>query len=769
MWTYDESGGWFDHVPPPRGSGYGLRVPALLVSPYARRGFVDGTQLDTTSILRFIETNWRLAPLASRDARAGSLERALDFSRPPREPSMIAAERKPPDRRGVRIWVIYVGYGAAVVLSAILIGWAGLRRTLAVTAILVASAAPAAAQTADVPRTIQTVPAVPGMRFSLNGTAFKTDAAGRAHPPLTSGGSLRVLTTPIEPGVRARFDRWFAGRRIAAMNLEYRVGFHFVDLRGDPVDPAGGHVGRLGRQQRPAPRVRWLEARLAAGDPSSLARAAGAKSTAVYYAAQRRPGRRVRASCTAGNSASSRARAARAAIAAADVLGAVRGPRRSTRLPDRLCVRPGVPEWRESAAGARPGRGAHPGSLPRGDYRVSVDALGISLLAPGRPRQATRRWASGHQLARCRVVAVRSGVDRLGAPVHPPPRRRGRRRADGAAALAACTRARRRGGSRAARRAAPDPLFAYYYIWFNADSWNRAKTDYPLLGRYSSDDREVMRQHVEWAKQAGHRRLHRQLEEHAGAEPPARAARRGRRSGAVQAARHLPGPRLRARAAARRARVARDLDIFREPVRGRPAFDVFGKPLVIWSGTPRFTRAELAAVTQPRRDGLLILASERNVEGYGGSPSGRRQRLLLVVGEPRHLSGLAAKLAEMGAAIHARGGLWIASGGARLRRPRWSAAPAWSRAKDGDTLRTRTRRRDQLGSGRGRPHQLERVQREHAHRAQRATTGPATSRWSPTSAARSFPSSATSTRASPAATGRQLRRAAAGRWFCWSC
>ncbi|HEX6034325.1 MAG TPA: hypothetical protein VFY83_07815, partial [Anaerolineales bacterium] len=38
------------------------------------------------------------------------------------------------------------------------------------------------------------------------------------------------------------------------------------------------------------------------------------------------------------------------------------------------------------------------------------------------------------------------------------------------------------------------PVLAYYYIWFDTESWNRAKTDYPLLGRYSSDDASVMRQ-----------------------------------------------------------------------------------------------------------------------------------------------------------------------------------------------------------------------------------------------------------------------------------
>ena len=88
MWTYDEWGGWFDHVRPPAGRGF--RVPALLVSPYARRGVVDSTPLDHTSILRFIEDNWRLAPLAARDKQARSLDGAFDFAGEPREPKLIA-------------------------------------------------------------------------------------------------------------------------------------------------------------------------------------------------------------------------------------------------------------------------------------------------------------------------------------------------------------------------------------------------------------------------------------------------------------------------------------------------------------------------------------------------------------------------------------------------------------------------------------------------------------------------------------------------------
>ena len=80
--TYDENGGAWDHVAPPVVDrwGPGARVPAVIVSPFARRGFVDHTMYDTTSILATIEARWRLAPLSSRDAAARNLANALDSS-----------------------------------------------------------------------------------------------------------------------------------------------------------------------------------------------------------------------------------------------------------------------------------------------------------------------------------------------------------------------------------------------------------------------------------------------------------------------------------------------------------------------------------------------------------------------------------------------------------------------------------------------------------------------------------------------------------------
>jgi acid phosphatase len=79
--TYDEYGGRWDHVAPPTADrwGPGTRIPAIIVSPYARRGYVDHTPYDTTSILKFIERRWKLAPLGSRDAAANDLSNAFDF------------------------------------------------------------------------------------------------------------------------------------------------------------------------------------------------------------------------------------------------------------------------------------------------------------------------------------------------------------------------------------------------------------------------------------------------------------------------------------------------------------------------------------------------------------------------------------------------------------------------------------------------------------------------------------------------------------------
>jgi phospholipase C len=102
IWTYDEHGGYYDHVAPPvavppddippavpAGQGsyegfarYGFRVPCVIVSPWARPGYVSHRVFDHTSILKLAETKWNLPALTYRDANARAMLDMLDFRRP---------------------------------------------------------------------------------------------------------------------------------------------------------------------------------------------------------------------------------------------------------------------------------------------------------------------------------------------------------------------------------------------------------------------------------------------------------------------------------------------------------------------------------------------------------------------------------------------------------------------------------------------------------------------------------------------------------------
>jgi phospholipase C len=87
--TYDEFGGWWDHVAPPRlGDGHtrpgqadrfgpGTRIPCILAGPFARKHYVSHVQFDTTSILKLIETRFNLPALSTRDAAVNDLAQAL--------------------------------------------------------------------------------------------------------------------------------------------------------------------------------------------------------------------------------------------------------------------------------------------------------------------------------------------------------------------------------------------------------------------------------------------------------------------------------------------------------------------------------------------------------------------------------------------------------------------------------------------------------------------------------------------------------------------
>ena len=92
--VWDDFGGFYDHVPPPHTDVYGLgpRVPAIVISPWARRGFVYSSTLEFSSMLRLVERIHGLAALAPRDHVAGDMLEAFDFTRKPR-PRLVLPER----------------------------------------------------------------------------------------------------------------------------------------------------------------------------------------------------------------------------------------------------------------------------------------------------------------------------------------------------------------------------------------------------------------------------------------------------------------------------------------------------------------------------------------------------------------------------------------------------------------------------------------------------------------------------------------------------
>ncbi len=91
--TYDENGGFWDHARVPKGDRWGpaTRVPAIIVTPLAKKGFVDKTPYDTGSILRFIMPRWNLAPLPGIELR----DRALAANGEPPMGDLTAALEAP--------------------------------------------------------------------------------------------------------------------------------------------------------------------------------------------------------------------------------------------------------------------------------------------------------------------------------------------------------------------------------------------------------------------------------------------------------------------------------------------------------------------------------------------------------------------------------------------------------------------------------------------------------------------------------------------------
>ena len=104
--TWDDYGGFFDTVVPPTVDGYGLsfRVPALIISPYAKTGYLDNTVYSFESTLKFIESTFNLPSLTDRDASANNLLNAFDFSAQPGAPHIIPLTQK--ELKTIEPWIV---------------------------------------------------------------------------------------------------------------------------------------------------------------------------------------------------------------------------------------------------------------------------------------------------------------------------------------------------------------------------------------------------------------------------------------------------------------------------------------------------------------------------------------------------------------------------------------------------------------------------------------------------------------------------------------
>jgi Glycosyl hydrolase family 99 len=205
------------------------------------------------------------------------------------------------------------------------------------------------------------------------------------------------------------------------------------------------------------------------------------------------------------------------------------------------------------------------------------------------------------------------------------------------------------------------PFFAFYYIWFDPGSWDRAKIDYPQLGRYSSDDPRVMRQHIEWAKSAGidgfivswkdtptnDRRLRLLMDVARQMDFKLTLIYQG-----LDFSRNpLPV-----------TQVAADFLTFSQQYADDPVFfRLGGKPLTIWSGTWAYTHDQVAQVTGAVRGSILVLNTEKSTDGYrriSDVTDGDAYYWSSV--NPDTNSGYPGKLNDMSQVIHQDAKYWIA-------------------------------------------------------------------------------------------------------------
>jgi len=568
---------------------------------------------------------------------------------------------------------------------------------LAAAALLGPVPGPSAAAPADGPGRLhlQTVPPLAGVVVQVDGTTARSDSRGRITVRVRTfaglGLRLRVPATRIAPDREVIFDRFrgdpdgAAGGKVIQLGLRTRrlVSWQFMDRFGGEVPVARVHsvrirsnTGEIAEVSGPQlARPRWVSESRTQQGPNGLVSkqlywvvdSATVGGTSVVNKAQQRflPWNQqrwviqllfYRVVFTAGDLFFTRQ--------VGDGIDLVRPDGTAERLPFGADGTVSVAD------------------LPRGTYLVKAYGSGVSFARPvsiSKDQELSMDVISRIDLGLVIgvLLAVAVGLILLGRPHLRPPWRRSGRSGTPPAPRGKLPRSRAVGGSvlalllgfagaaasarpaRAEPPVTPVPVFAYYYIWFNPTSWNRAKIDYPLLGRYSSDDVEVMRRHVRMAKAAGITgflvswKHTPQLDERL-AKLTAVARSEGFHLGIVYQGLNFDRQPLPAET------VRQDLQLFAARYAHDPVYQVFAKPVVQWTGSTRFGRDQIDATVRDVRRDLLVLGDARSVaECEALTPVLDGQAYYWSSVDPTRGTGR-DKLLGMAGAVHRAGGLWFA-------------------------------------------------------------------------------------------------------------
>lgn len=574
-----------------------------------------------------------------------------------------------------------------------------------VLAALVTGPATLAAQDQPGTLVIQTVPALAGAQFRADGVTVSTDSAGVARLPVRTFVDLdrrfEVLPTQIDEHLRVELDRMLGSptrRRgetlIVGLRLQRLVTYRFAGP--DQREIAPQRISRLVLKSNTGETAevvgaelhepRWVAASRTQQTPTGLA------SKDLYWTVDR--------VVVDGAEVVNRGQQRfvpnqqrdwaikllfyQVRVTGQDLLfGGAAGSGVELHRPDGVVEQvPFTDGWAELAR------------VPRGDYSVRVYGSGLSFLRPvgiSKDQELILEvitpwdlWLVGSLLVglavglaavgrRRKLRALTRRLAELDLPRRPARRRRGgpigatRSLVVVLAASVALAPAGLAPGAIApvaavtavSDQAPSAPVLAYYYIWYNPTSWRRAKQDYPLLGRYSSADPEVARQHVRLAASAGlagflvswkhtdflDPRLDQLVEI---------ARQQDFKLGIVYQGLDFAREPLPV------AQVASDLRYFVDRYADDPVFDLFGEPIVIITGTERYSVTQLREIVEPVRPWVTILASAKNVEDY-------ERVAALVDGDAYYWSSgdpgeqfYREKLARMGETVQAHGGLWFA-------------------------------------------------------------------------------------------------------------